>query len=97
MPDALQKAYGYHIYFWSNEGDPSFCLEPVHIHFSKTPHKNATKYWILSDGTLRQDNNNDSIPDNDLKRLIRYASLSKNIERAKAKWIEHFGEISYIQ
>lgn len=22
MPDALEKAYGYHIYFWSNENEP---------------------------------------------------------------------------
>ena len=48
MPDALAKAYGYHIYFWSNEGEP---LEPIHIHISKTPHPNATKYWILRDGS----------------------------------------------
>lgn len=49
MPDALEKAYGYHIYFWSNENEP---LEPLHIHISKTPHPNVTKYWILSDGSL---------------------------------------------
>ena len=49
MPDALEKAYGYHIYFWSNENEP---LEPLHIHISKTPHPNATKYWILSDGSM---------------------------------------------
>ena len=54
MPDALEKAYGYHIYFWSNENEP---LEPLHIHISKTPHPNATKYWILSDGSLLLENN----------------------------------------
>lgn len=53
MPDALEKAYGYHIYFWSNENEP---LEPLHIHISKTPHPNATKYWILSDGSLLLEN-----------------------------------------
>ena len=94
MPDALEKAYGYHIYFWSNEGEP---LESVHIHFSKTPHQHATKYWILSDGTLEQENNNDNIPVNDLKRLVHYVSLRRNIELVKKKWVEHFGEISHIR
>ncbi len=28
MPDIVEKAYGYHIYFWSNEGEP---LEPIHF------------------------------------------------------------------
>lgn len=72
MPDALEKAYGYHIYFWSNENEP---LEPLHIHISKTPHPNATKYWILSDGSLLLENNNDAIPSNDLKRLVNFISL----------------------
>lgn len=94
MPDALEKAYGYHIYFWSNEGEP---LEPIHVHFSKVPHPNSTKCWILSDGTVELENNDDDIPVNDLKRLIHYASLKRNIELSKKKWIEHFGEISYIR
>ena len=94
MPDALEKAYGYHIYFWSNENEP---LEPVHIHFSKVPHQHATKYWILSDGTLEQENNNDDIPANDLKKLVHYVSLKKNIELAKKKWLEHFGEMTFVR
>ena len=93
MPDALAKAYGYHIYFWSNEGEP---LEPIHIHISKTPHPNATKYWILRDGTLAEDNNNDNIPANDLKKLLNYISLETNISKTKEKWTHHFGEISYF-
>ena len=92
MPDIVRKVFGYHIYFWSNENEP---LEPVHIHISKTPHKNATKYWILRNNTLLMDNNNDNIPPNDLKRIIRFLSLKSNIEGAKAKWLEHFGEISF--
>ena len=93
MPDALAKAYGYHIYFWSNEGEP---LEPIHIHISKTPHPNATKYWILRDGTLAEDNNNDNIPANDLKKLLNYISLDTNISKTKEKWTHHFSEISYF-
>ncbi len=94
MPAALEKYSGYHIYFWSNEGDP---LEPIHVHISKKPHPNATKYWIMSDGTLQQENNNDNIPANDLKKVIEHISIEKNILAAKAKWFEHFGEIKYVQ
>lgn len=93
MPDIV-KAYGYHIYFWSNENEP---LEYIHFHISRTPHQNATKYWVLRDGTLMQANNNDNIPDNDLKKIIRFMSYKEQLERTKIKWIEHFGEISYIQ
>lgn len=92
MPDTLEKAYGYHIYFWSNENEP---LEPVHVHISKKPHPNATKYWILNDGTLLRENNNDDIPANDLKRIVNYISLERNINTIKEKWKSHFGEISY--
>ena len=94
MPDIVRKAFGYHIYFWSNEGDP---IEPIHFHISEVPHKNATKYWILSDGSVVQDNNNDDIPENELKRVVRYMSLKRNIAKAKEKWKEHFGELRYIQ
>lgn len=93
MPDIL-KVYGYHIYFWSNENEP---LEPLHIHISKSPHPNATKYWILSDGTVLQENNNDNIPPHELKRIIRYITLERNINEIKNKWIEHFGKISFIK
>lgn len=93
MPDIV-KAYGYHIYFWSNENEP---LENIHFHISKKPHQNATKYWILRDGTLRQENNNDNIPANDLKRIVRFMSNKEQIETVEKKWFEHFGEISYIQ
>ncbi len=95
MPDIVEKAYGYHIYFWSNEGEP---LEPIHFHISRVPHKDATKYWILRDGTLKQENNNDNIPANDLQRIVHLMSLEKNVETTKKKWIEHFqSEISYYE
>ena len=42
-------------------------------------------YWILSDGSVVQENNNDNIPENDLKRVVRYMSLKRNIARAKEK------------
>lgn len=94
MPSILSDAYGYHIYFWSNEGEP---LEPIHFHISKHPHKNATKIWVLKDGSLEICNNNDDIPTNELKRILRLMSLPINIERTKKKWIDHFDEISYLK
>ncbi len=94
MPDIVRKAFGYHIYFWSNEGDP---IEPIHFHISEVPHKNATKYWILSDGSVALENNNDNIAENDLRRVVRYMSLKRNIAKAKEKWLEHFGELRYIR
>ena len=93
MPDIVKKVYGYHVYFWSNEGDPP---EPVHFHISKVPHKNATKYWVLKNGTIKQDNNNDNIPQNDLARIERYMSLELNIIKIVEKWKEHFESIKYI-
>lgn len=73
MPNAIpdiNEYRGYSIYFWSNENDP---LEPVHVHICKgKPSKNATKYWINSDGSVLQDNNNSRIPNKDLKRLENF-------------------------
>ena len=92
MPNVLSDAYGYHIFFWSNEGRP---LETIHFHISKHPHSNSTKVWLLEDGTLKVANNNDDIPTNDLKRILRLMELPINIERTKKKWLEHFEEIKY--
>ena len=91
MP-SLMTLFGYKLYFWSNENNP---LEPIHIHVSKNPHKNATKIWICKDGPCILDNNNDKIPGKDLKKIINAVNdFSEEIIQA---WIDHFGEISYIQ
>ena len=70
MPNAIPKVrylYGYLVYFWSDESKP---LEPIHIHLCKgTPSQNATKYWILEDGTIKLEHNKSRIPQNDLKKL----------------------------
>lgn len=57
MPNILD-VLGYKIYFWSNENFP---LEPIHVHISQQPHQNATKVWILSDGSVELCNNKDEI------------------------------------
>ena len=41
MPEIVPKVYGYHIYFWSNEGEP---VEPVHFHISKEPHNGRSAF-----------------------------------------------------
>lgn len=89
MPKFMEL-FGYKIYFWSNESDP---IEPVHVHISKNPHRNATKVWILSNGDCLIDNNNDKIPQKDLKRLIN--AISEFSEEIKDLWKDHFSEISF--
>ena len=45
MPNALIQYMGYLIYFWGGDGS-----EPVHVHVSKSKQKNATKFWVTSEG-----------------------------------------------
>lgn len=66
MPKCF-TVFGYVVYFWSNENDP---LEPIHVHVAKRIHKNATKIWILSDGSAELDNNRSRIPSKDLRRIM---------------------------
>lgn len=48
MPIVFRDIRGYKVYFFLDESTP---LEPVHVHVSKQIHKDATKFWILSDGS----------------------------------------------
>ncbi len=91
MPSII-KLFGYNIYFWSNEGKP---IEPVHVHISEIPTKNATKVWILSDGSPKLDNNNSNIKKKDLKRILDLINIfSDDIIK---KWEEYFGvKAAYI-
>ena len=93
MPEIVPKVYGYHIYFWSNEGEP---VEPIHFHISKEPYKNATKVWVTSKGELSLANNNDKIPEKTLRRILNFMSLDENIARTKEKWVYWFEDIRYI-
>ena len=87
----FMELFGYGIYFWSNEGNP---LEPIHVHVSKSPHSNATKIWLLSDGSVQLENNNDNIPSKDLKKIMR--SVSEFSDDIIELWLSIFEEISYI-
>ena len=89
MPSII-TAYGYKIYFWSNENEP---LEPIHVHVSKSPQKDSTKVWLNKDGSCELINNNSKIPSKELNRIIRV--IEDNYELVTSKWIDHFGEISF--
>ena len=87
MPNFL-TAFGYHFYFWSNEGVP---LEDLHIHVSKTPHENSTKFWLNKDGTCELANDNpDNIPQKDLKKIMN--TITIYAEDIEEKWKEFFKE-----
>lgn len=52
-------------------------LEPIHVHVIKGKRrKNATKIWVTEDG-VELCNNNDKIPNNDLKKLLTYIHLNR--------------------
>lgn len=89
MPKFMEL-FGYYIYFWSNEGNP---VEPIHVHISQNPHKNATKVWILSDGTTELCNNNDQIPSKTLKRILK--SISIFSDDIIELWESNFQEITF--
>lgn len=86
MPNFI-TVFGYHVYIWTNEGQP---LEPVHVHASKVPSKNATKIWILSDGTCKLANNDSEIPTVKLNRLLK--TLESYSDEIVKTWEKVFGE-----
>ena len=84
MPKAIKNFLGYSIYFYSNEGN-----EPIHVHVSKGgPSDNSTKFWIKRDEIVMENNNN-SIPKNDLKKIVKY--LNANRDRIVGSWYSYFG------
>lgn len=82
MPQALLKYLGYYIYFWIGDGE-----EPVHVHVSRKPQHDATKYWITSD-SVELAKNTSTVDKKDMKNIIRY--LRKNRERILASWVKAF-------
>ena len=84
MPQVF--AFGrYLLYFWTGED-----AEPIHIHVTvKRPEKNATKFWLLSDGGCRLAHNASDIPPKDLDKLAKAITL--NHQRICNAWSETFG------
>lgn len=57
---------GYKIFIWANENG-----EPIHFHISKGSFSNnATKVWVLSDGSLLLCHNKSRVPSKDLNRIM---------------------------
>lgn len=90
MPSVMEL-FGYKIYFWLNEGHP---LEPVHVHVSKRPHKDATKIWLLKDGSVKVANSTDELRDKDLSRILKTIEIFS--DKIKDAWLEKFGVITYV-
>ena len=81
----------YIVYFWSNENDP---LEAIHVHVTEgKATANATKIWITSTGRAVLCNNASRIPENVLRKIVRFIEANSN--EIENQWIEHFGEIRY--
>ena len=94
MPQVF-KYKGYLVYFWSNEYQANNLLEPVHFHIATKPSKNATKYWITSFGAIIAAGENTSkVPKGILSDIVRQVEI--NPELVINQWINHFGEIRYI-
>ena len=87
MPQALIDYLGYAVYFWISEEN-----EPIHVHVSKHPQKNATKFWITGDSAeLAKDTG--SVEKKDMGKILRY--LKKNRDRIIRMWMKRFqhGEV----
>lgn len=83
MPNALIEYMGYLIYFWSMENN-----EPVHVYVSKNKQKNATKFWITTEGVeIAKDTG--SVEKKDMKAILTY--LRTNRDSIIASWITYFG------
>ncbi len=79
---------GYRIYFWSDEGKP---LEPVHVHISKIPHKDAPKFWVMSDRSVRYDGKStNELTDIEIRRAEKYLSSYSDV--IIEKWKDYFKE-----
>jgi len=82
---------GYKVFFWSHENG-----EPIHFHISEgNPTNNATKIWILSDGSFLIANNNSKIPIIALNRIFKI--MGDNLDDYKKQWEVVHGEIKYYR
>lgn len=83
MPKVLIDYLGYMIYFWISEEE-----EPIHVHVSRTPQKNATKFWVTAD-SIELAKDNGTVEEKDMGKILRY--LKSNRESIIAAWIGQFG------
>jgi len=91
MPQIF-KIGSYWVFFWTGEGKP---LEPLHVHISQgKPIADATKLWITRAGKCILCHNNSRIPAHVLRNII--GVIEARSEEIKAKWLDYFGEITYV-
>ena len=87
MPKCF-SAFGYVVFFWSNENEP---LEPVHVHIAQKISANATKIWILSDGSAELEMHEDAILPGQKVVLVDDLIATGGTVEACAKMIEQLG------
>ena len=81
---------GWHVYFWTNEGE-----EPINFHIAEgNPSENATKIWVLRNNSFKLANNNSQVPPKTLRRIL--AVMQASVEEYKDLWLQYMGTISYI-
>ena len=84
----FSEILGYKVFVWSNEGKP---LEPVHVHVSKNISKNATKFWILKDGSVRLAHDSNELS---LKDLVKVQKVLEQYSKEYVKKWEAYFEVS---
>ncbi|MGL6174480.1 MAG: DUF4160 domain-containing protein [Cellulosilyticaceae bacterium] len=87
----IMVLFGYQISIWSNENG-----EPIHVHVSKgRPTQNATKLWLLSDGTFSLAHNKSRVPEQELKKIILALNVNKMV--IYSAWMNFHGYEKYYQ
>lgn len=82
----IAEILGFILFFWSNEGSP---IEPVHVHIAHKPNKNATKFWIYSDGSAILESNGSNLSEKELKRAKKVIEQYSN--EIVLFWEDYFG------
>ena len=81
---------GWYVYFWTNENN-----EPIHFNISEgKPSENATKIWILKNGSFMLGNNNSRVPAKVLRHIL--AVMQASAEEYKELWLRYQHSIRYI-
>ncbi|OON99366.1 MAG: hypothetical protein ATN35_12875 [Epulopiscium sp. Nele67-Bin004] len=87
----LFEIMGYKIIIWSNENG-----EPIHVHVVKGKlYKQATKLWLLSDGTFIIAHNKGRIPKKVLSDIIEILNI--NSDSVLNFWLTYHGYKKFYQ
>ena len=82
---------GYKVFFWTNENN-----EPIHFHICKgKPSSNATKIWVLSNGSFLIGNNNSKIPKKDLINILD--TMLPYVGDFKKEWVKIHKTLLYYK